>query len=116
MRHGRKKLFWIAPVAILGMVLFAFVGGEIIMHIRNWLLPQITGWRQITFWQAMGLLALCRILFGGLGWRGHHVRSHMRHRWEQRWDQMTPEEREKVRERWRGRCGPWEPPSATPTV
>ncbi|PYP88465.1 MAG: hypothetical protein DMG65_15285 [Candidatus Angelobacter sp. Gp1-AA117] len=103
-----------APVAILGMVFFAFIGGEIIMHLWNWLVPQIVGWRQITFWQALGLLVLCRILFGGLGWRGH-VRSNMRRRWEQRWDQMTPEEREKVRGRWRGRCGPFEPPSATPT-
>ena len=112
MRHGRKKLFWIAPVAILGIALFTFIGGEIVMRLWNWLAPQITGWRQITFWQALGLLVLCRILFGGLGWRGHHIHSNMRRRWEQRWDRMTPEERERVRERWRGRCGPFEPPSA----
>jgi len=116
MRHGRKRLFWIAPAAILGIVLFAFIGGQIVMYLWNWLVPPIIGWRQISFWQALGLLALCRILFGGLGWRGHHVRSHMRRRWEQRWNRMTPEERERVRERWRGRCGPFEPPRDTPTA
>ena len=33
----------------------------------NWLLPSLFGWRLITFWQALGILVLCRILFGGLG-------------------------------------------------
>jgi hypothetical protein len=37
------------------------------MHLWNWLLPPLFGWRQITFWQALGILALCRILFGGFG-------------------------------------------------
>ena len=115
MRHGKKKLIWIIPAAILGMLLFTFIGGEIVMRLWNWLLPQIFGWRQITFWQGLGLLALCRILFGGLGWRGP-VRSNMRRRMEQRWEQMTPEERERVRHRYRGRCGPFEPPSPTSTV
>jgi len=43
-------------------------GGEIVLHLWNWLLPSLFGWREITFWQAVGLLALCRILFGGFGW------------------------------------------------
>jgi len=115
MRHGKKKLIWMIPAAILGMLLFTFIGGEIVMRLWNWLLPQIFGWRQITFWQGLGLLALCRILFGGLGWRGP-VRSNMRRRMEQRWEQMTPEERERVRQRYRGRCGPFEPPSPTSTA
>jgi len=73
------------------------------------------GWRQITFWQALGLFALCRILFGDLGMRvrGPH-RSNFRRRMAERWEQMTPEEREKVRQRW-GRCG-FEPPNAKPTA
>jgi hypothetical protein len=43
------------------------VGGFIVMQLWNWLLPAIFGWKAVTFWQALGLLALCRILFGGLG-------------------------------------------------
>ena len=109
------RLPWVAPLAVLGLLLFVFIGGQIVMHLWNWLLPQIFGWRQITFWQALGLLVLCRVLFSGLGWRGS-VRSNMRRRMEQRWGQMTPEERERVRQRFRGRCGPFEPPTATPTT
>jgi RNA polymerase sigma factor (sigma-70 family) len=47
-------------------------GGTIVRLLWNWLLPPLFGWPEVTFWQALGLLALCRILFGGFG--GH--RSH----------------------------------------
>jgi hypothetical protein len=40
---------------------------ELVMHLWNWVLLPLLGWRQLTFWQALGLLTLCRILFGGLG-------------------------------------------------
>jgi hypothetical protein len=118
----RKKMIWIAPLAIVAMLLFAYIGGELVLHLWNWLLPPLFGWRQITFWQALGLLALCRILFGGLG--GHGPRSNMRRRMDERmrrrmderWEQMTPEEREKFRQGFRGRCWPFEPPNAKPTA
>jgi len=113
----RKKLLWIIPLAILGMALFAFLGGELVRLLWNWLLPPLFGWRQVTFWQALALLALCRILFGGLGGRGHSMtRSNIRRRMAERWDRMTPEEREKFRQSFRGRCSPFEPPDATPTA
>jgi hypothetical protein len=118
----RRKLFWIIPAAIIGMAVFIWIGGELVMHLWNWLLPALFKWPQITFWQAVALLALCRILFGGLGirgGRGSHMRGRMgeRMRWrmQERWEQMTPEEREKARQRW-GRCGPFEPPDAKPTI
>jgi len=113
----RKRWIWIAPLAILGIVLFIFIGGEIVRLLWNRLLPTLFGWRQITFWQALGLIALCRILFGGLGIRGSHrsnMRSNVRRRMAEQWEQMTPEEREKVRQRW-GRCG-FEPPDVKPTT
>ena len=92
----RKRLLFIAPAALAGMVLFAWIGGEVVMHLWNWLLPSLFGWRSVTFWQALGLLALCRILFGGFGFgRGGMVRSNFRRRMAERWDQMTPEERER---------------------
>jgi hypothetical protein len=118
----RKRMIWIAPLAILGIVVFIWIGGELVMYLWNWLAPTLFGWRQITFWQAVGLLALCRILFGGLG--GHRPRSNMRRRMDERmrrrmderWEQMTPEEREKFRQGFRGRCWPFEPPNAKPTA
>ena len=67
MRKRWMKMILIAPLAILGILLFIAIGGEIVMQLWNWLLPPLFGWRQITFWQALGILALCRILFGGFG-------------------------------------------------
>ena len=94
MRPRLKRLIFIAPLAILGMLVFAFIGGEIVLHLWNWLLPSLFGWPQITFWQALGLLALCRILFGGFGFHGSG-RNRSR----------TPEERERFRQAMRRRFG-----------
>jgi len=104
MRPRVKKIIFFAPLAILGMLLFIFIGGEIVLHLWNWLLPPLFGWRPVTFWQALGLLALCRILFGGLGRHGAG-RSRFRRRLAERWEHMTPEERERFRQRLRERCG-----------
>src|SRR5438445_7810102 len=93
-----KKMILIAPLAILAMLLFTFVGGEIVLHLWNWLLPPLFGWRQITFWQALGILVLCRILFGGHGWH-RSGRSNFRRRMQERCGHMTPEERERFRQR-----------------
>jgi hypothetical protein len=112
----RWKWIFIAPLAILGMAAFVFIGGELVLHLWNGLLPPLFGWHQITFWQAIGMLALCRILFGGFGWRGSgrshvgrrvfdRVADRMADRMGDRWDAMTPEERERFRERLRQRCG-----------
>src|SRR5574341_1143280 len=68
------------------------------------LAPVLFGWPSITFWQALGLLALCRILFGGLGLHGSG-RSGFRRRMHERWERMTPEERERFRQGFRGRFG-----------
>src|SRR5215831_5868338 len=101
MRMGRKrKLFFIIPAAIVGIALFMALGGWIVMSLWNWLLPLLFGWKLITFWQALALLILCRILFGGFG--GHRsMRSNMRWRM-----------RERFRQGMHGRWG-YEPPAAT---
>lgn len=99
-----------APLAMLGLALFIFAGGEIVRQLWNWLMPLLFGLRQITFWQAVGLLVLCRILFGGFRLSGAGSRSNFRRRMAERWEKMTPEERERYRQSWRGRCGSFEPP------
>jgi hypothetical protein len=97
LKMRKRKLIFIAPVAILAMLLFVALGGEIVRLLWNWLLPSLFGWRMITFWQAVGLLALCRILFGGLGLHGHG-RSNFRRRMAERHGPLTPEERERFRQ------------------
>ena len=98
----RKWIFFVAPLAL---VLFIWIGGEVVLHLWNWLLPALFGWRLITFWQALGLLILCRILFGNWGGGHRGVRSNVRRRLHEKWERMTPEEREKFRQSWRARCG-----------
>jgi hypothetical protein len=100
----KRKLLWIAPLAILGMAVFIFIGGELVLQLWNWLLPPLFGWRMLTFWQALGILLLCRILFGGFGFR-NSGRSNIRRRMEERCEHMTPEERERFRETIRARWG-----------
>jgi hypothetical protein len=104
----RKKWIFLALPMI---VIFMAIGGEVVLHLWNWLLPALFGWRQITFWQAVGLLALCRILFGGCGGRGFH-RSNSRKRMAERWEKMTPEEREKFRQGMRSGCGGFGAPTS----
>src|SRR5215207_223973 len=87
----RKRLIVLAPLALLAFLFFIALGGEVVKALWNWLLPPLFGWSQITFWQALGLLALCRILFGGFGLRGSG-RSDFRRRRAERWERMTPEE------------------------
>jgi len=121
----RRKWIFIAPAAILGIALFIFIGGEIVRLLWNWLLPPLFGWRELTFWQALAMLALCRILFGRTGFHGGspgRSRLHMRlsermadrmaDRFAERWERMTPDERERFRQRVRERCG-FDPASDT---
>jgi len=91
----RRKLFLMVPIGIAAVAVFGFLGGQAVRLLWNWLLPPLFGWPAITFWQALGLLALCRILFGGRGGHG----------WGRRTARMTPEERDRFRQRVRQRIG-----------
>jgi hypothetical protein len=51
----------------IAFLIFVAVGGVIVQWLWNWLVPSIFGLRGITLWEALGLLALSRILFGGFG-------------------------------------------------
>ena len=110
----RRKWIIFAPLAILAFIGFITIGGAIVQLLWNWLLPPLFGWKALTFWQALALLALCRILFGGMRlgggsrWSGRRI--------GQRWDAMTPEERERFRERMRERWGggPFGPADQSP--
>jgi len=46
-----------------GFAVFITIGGWIVMSLVDWLDRELFGLRQVTFWQALGLLVLCRILF-----------------------------------------------------
>ena len=112
MDKHRMRRYWFFIVAPVGLAVFIWLGGTVVKLLWNWLLPALFGWPPLTFWQALGLLALCRILFGGFGAHGFH--SHRRRRMAERWEQMTPEERDKCRRWFHGRWGGDAPPDPTP--
>jgi hypothetical protein len=104
MRERLGKLILLAPLVILAFLAFIAIGGAVVQQLWNWLLPTLFGWPQVSFWQALGILALCRILFGGFGLHGSG-RSGLRRRMAERWEHMTPEERERFRHGICGRLG-----------
>jgi hypothetical protein len=102
-----------AVVAVVIVLAFA------VMLLWNSLVPELFHGPALQFWQALGLLLLSRLLFGGLrgraGWHGHW-RQRM---WRERWESMTPEERARLREHYQQRCGHRgtavsEPPASPP--
>lgn len=98
--HRVLRVLKFALFAVLFVTVFSFV----VMRLWNWLTPTLFGWHIITFWQALGLLLLSKILFGGFR-GGPHRPWYSRRRMMERWERMTPEEREKFRQSMRGRCG-----------
>jgi hypothetical protein len=86
----------------MGLLMLAGIAalGWVVMVLWNWLMPVLfSGTREIGYLQALGVLVLSKILFGGLRGRGCHGRWH-----RQRLEQMTPEEREKFQAGMRGCC------------
>ena len=100
--HGRPRKFFLMPLFFIGA---AAAMGALVMLLWNAIVPGLTGWAMITFWKSLGLIALCRLLFGGIrgrgGWKGGRGLKH-------RWSHMSEEEKMKFREQWRGRCN-WGP-------
>ena len=94
------------------MFLFIFIAavlvfGLVVMGLWNAILPDVLGVKTISFFQALGILLLSKILFGGFGgggrrWRGGPA---WKEKMKQRWDNMTPDEREKFKGGWKNRCG-----------
>ena len=103
------KKFWfkrglmILIFFIAAILLFA----AIVMELWNAILPAVLGVQAITFIQAVGILLLSRILFGGFSRRGWYGGRHQQWRktMQEKWSTMSPEEREKFKAEWKNRCG-----------
>jgi hypothetical protein len=105
------RRFWFFKVFV-SIVGFVLLGGFVVMSLWNWLIPGIFGLGVITFVQALGLLVLSKILFGGFRgghWGGGCGGGHQfwKHRMAERWDKMTAEERNEFKQKMRGRWGRW---------
>ena len=102
----RRNRFWaFIPLFVLALVaLFSFI----VMSLWNNILVGVLHISTINFWQALGILVLSKILFGGFpgGRWGRH--DHRGHQWRKemlsKWNTMTPEEREQFKRDYRNRC------------
>lgn len=102
--RGLTVLFFV----VLAIAVFSLV----VMGLWNRLMPVVFGLHAINYWQALGLLVLSKVLFGGFHGRGFG--KHWRQRMMERWEQMTPEEREKFQAGMRAGCGPFGSSPAAP--
>ena len=98
------------PIFIGFILVFLPLFGLAVMLLWNGLIPELFGGPEVSYWQAVGLLALTKILFGhGPGGRGspRHRKHKMWWHMMQKWDRMSPEEREKMREQWKSWGEEW---------
>lgn len=94
-----KWYYKIPFFAMLGAL--ALIGlGYLVMYLWNMLIPQIFNGPVITFWQAIGLFVLTKILLHTFGFNRHHSYYmnrgryyHWKARMEEKLASMTPEER-----------------------
>ena len=87
-----RKLRFLMPV---GFLVVAALISVVVMTLWNWLMPALFGLGVISFWQALGIFILSRILFGGFGGRHEFKRHkhHAMHHIHKKWMEMTPEQR-----------------------
>jgi hypothetical protein len=93
----------IAGMTVLGVAaaaVFALVFGILVMLLWNWLMPLIFGLREITYWQAFGIVILVKLIFGTIGKHSRND-SHFRERWKRRDSEHDDWEYERGSEKWR---------------
>lgn len=109
-----RKEFMVKKAIAIVVFVFAFIVGLsfAVMALWNNILVGVLHVSTITFWQALGIFALAKILFGGFpGPRGRwgggpgRWKQHMAEGMKEKWMNMTPEDREKFKQEWRDRCG-----------
>ena len=101
---GRKRWFLI-PLVVIAAI---FIMGAVVMYLWNAIIPHVfTSVGSLSYCQAIGILILSKILFGGFrkgggshgGWRRDRGRQ-----WKEKWMSMSEEERAKFKEEWKSRC------------
>ena len=104
--RNNKRFIWSRGFIFFIIFLPAvFFLGFIIMLLWNSILPEVTHAAKISYWQALGIFILSKILFGGFN-KGHWGGSERR-KMRERFANMTPEEKQKFKAEWKDRCNRW---------
>ena len=65
-RRGlRIILMFLGGLILAGF--FALIFGWLVELLWNWLMPNLFNLKGITYWQAVGIMLLAKLIFGGLG-------------------------------------------------
>jgi hypothetical protein len=106
------KGWYILKCVVCGVIFVALIG-FITMWLWNWLVPDLFNGPAITYWQALGLLVLTKILFWGFGGKQHHYND-KDHAWKSRFTNkfanMTPDEREAMKRKMKEKWCSWDKP------
>ncbi len=99
MQKWKRKTPAIILFVIAGMALLIWA----VMLLWNAILPEVLGVNSITYWQALGIFVLSKILFGGFkgGGRKHKKFSS---KWRHKFMDMNDEEKETLKEEWKAKC------------
>ncbi|PZP51557.1 MAG: hypothetical protein DI598_02895 [Pseudopedobacter saltans] len=100
-RIRRERKIFFAPLFILLFLLL----GAIVYWLWNAILPEVLNVKPLKYPQALGLLVLCRILFGNFGWKKGGDNKRFGQGFKDRFRSMSDEERNRFREEWKRRCG-----------
>ena len=98
-----KKIIGFTMIAIACLALLAWV----VMLLWNGVLAEVVQVSTVTYWQALGLLVLSKILFGGFRGKGGDYKKRWKEKMEEKLAGLSEEEREKIKEEWRNRCNMW---------
>lgn len=82
-----KKFFLNLATAFGGIVLIGLLIWAV-MWLWNILVPDITGWQEINYWQSAGLCLLLRLLTGQFGVSHKEIKRHKRRKDGQRYEEI----------------------------
>jgi hypothetical protein len=107
------RWFYRAPLFLILGGAFILLVGYVVMLLWNALVPALFHGPVLTFWQAVGVMVLFKILFHNHRfnrWHGHGWHPSWHQHWKQRFEAklagMRPEDREKFKDEWSKRCNP----------
>lgn len=61
------KIICYVLLGIVAVIAFGFVFGFLIKLLWNWLMPELFGLKNISYWQGIGIFVLARLIFGSFG-------------------------------------------------
>ena len=99
------KKSWMVKAVLIG-TLAILATSSLLMLLWNWLIPTVFKGPAITWWQALALFMVTKLLFGGwFHWT--QERGSWKKKFEAQWSKMTPEEQARLKRSFTRQCHHW---------